>query len=245
MSDLAPFVAATIRDKVVDDLMKEVDSLKLQLSKTQEIEVTGPNGTPVYATGMLDQGVYTEDGEFWEVDLVERIGVPLSAIVHSRDQGSRIELHVGGSLCQILSKSWLDATILYLLRSCLRYLVIYDKDEDECVKSNLAFLKLSLGPFTSDDIDRDTFRGLMRFHSDSLSVLERLHPNMRFSFHSLGFDAEKIKPKLENFGIRYVGSRVMSADYRTFIGAEEHGEEFEDSDELEPDKKSSKKARIE
>eukprot|EP00978_Attheya_sp_CCMP212_P026678 scaffold88272_cov57-Attheya_sp.AAC.2 len=80
MSDLAPFVAATIRDKVVDDLMKEVDGLKLQLSKTQEIEVTGPNGTPVYATGMIDQGEYTADGKRWRVDLVERVRVPPSAM---------------------------------------------------------------------------------------------------------------------------------------------------------------------
>jgi hypothetical protein len=29
MSDLPPFVAATIRNKVVDDLMKEVDALQL------------------------------------------------------------------------------------------------------------------------------------------------------------------------------------------------------------------------
>eukprot|EP00978_Attheya_sp_CCMP212_P001071 scaffold2197_cov57-Attheya_sp.AAC.1 len=47
MSDLAPFVAATLRDKVVDDLMKENAALRLQLSRTQKIEVTGLNGAPV------------------------------------------------------------------------------------------------------------------------------------------------------------------------------------------------------
>jgi hypothetical protein len=49
MSDLAPFVAAAIKNKVVHDMRKEIGGLKLQLSRMQEIEVTGPNGTPVYA----------------------------------------------------------------------------------------------------------------------------------------------------------------------------------------------------
>jgi hypothetical protein len=47
MSDLAPFVAAAIKNKVVHDMRKEIGGLKLQLSRMQEIEVTGPNGTPV------------------------------------------------------------------------------------------------------------------------------------------------------------------------------------------------------
>eukprot|EP00978_Attheya_sp_CCMP212_P002719 scaffold5585_cov57-Attheya_sp.AAC.1 len=103
MSDIAPFVAATIRDKVVDDLMKENADLKLKLSRMQEIELTGPNGTPVYATGMLDQGKYTYAGMEWFVELVEQAKVPPSAFVHSWGVGGGIEVRVGGSVWKILN----------------------------------------------------------------------------------------------------------------------------------------------
>ena len=52
MSDLAPFVAATLRDKVIADLQSEIEQLKAQSQRerdrSQTVEITGPRGNPVY-----------------------------------------------------------------------------------------------------------------------------------------------------------------------------------------------------
>lgn len=58
MSDLAPFVAAHIRDKVVEDLQEEVEALKkenrlLRKFKLGSIKITGPAGSPVYVRERL------------------------------------------------------------------------------------------------------------------------------------------------------------------------------------------------
>lgn len=47
MSDLAPFVAASIRDKVVHDLQEEVSRLEAMVqSNRYPLEITGPGGYP-------------------------------------------------------------------------------------------------------------------------------------------------------------------------------------------------------
>jgi hypothetical protein len=63
MSDLAPFVAAVLRDKSNADmkeendaLRQEIDSLRCQLSNTHAVKITGPNGSPVYAHAQLEDG---------------------------------------------------------------------------------------------------------------------------------------------------------------------------------------------
>lgn len=55
MSDLGPFVAAALRDKVVEDLNDEVKDLSQQVQRLEEelqpwtITISGPQGPPVYA----------------------------------------------------------------------------------------------------------------------------------------------------------------------------------------------------
>ena len=55
MSDLAPFVAAALGDKVVAELKDENKRLKQENSRLQRekgrLEITGRHGTPVYAYG--------------------------------------------------------------------------------------------------------------------------------------------------------------------------------------------------
>ena len=71
MSDLGPFVAAHLRDKVVADLLEENQQLKTQLQSARRIAITGPGGSPIYAQKDFSQGRYdpTElsSGEWWEV----------------------------------------------------------------------------------------------------------------------------------------------------------------------------------
>ena len=53
MSDLAPFVAATLRDKVLSELLEEVQALREEKHALEYVEITGPNREPVYARGHL------------------------------------------------------------------------------------------------------------------------------------------------------------------------------------------------
>lgn len=76
MSDLAPFVAACLRDKVVTDLQEEVQQLREQLQQeqlqSQTVAITGPCGSPVYAQALFGDGKYDYSPELWKVDLLKK-----------------------------------------------------------------------------------------------------------------------------------------------------------------------------
>jgi len=93
MSDLAPFIVATIRDKVVDDLLQEVDSLRKRLRFHQTVEITGPSGVPVYTRGHFHDGKYEAYGDRWIVSFNDaRIGV----VPCRFDELIDVEIRVGG-----------------------------------------------------------------------------------------------------------------------------------------------------
>ena len=69
MSDLAPFVAAVLKDKVVADLLAEHARLQQLVSFGQNLALTGPQRFPVYATAQLDEGT---GGVRWKVALQSR-----------------------------------------------------------------------------------------------------------------------------------------------------------------------------
>ena len=74
MSDLAPFVAATLRDKVIADLQSEIEQLKAQSQRerdrSQAVEITGPRGNPVYSQATFRSGNYDHSPELWKVEFV-------------------------------------------------------------------------------------------------------------------------------------------------------------------------------
>jgi hypothetical protein len=69
MSDLAPFVAAVLKDKATADLLQENDELRFALRTSRVVTVTGPGGTPVYAEGQFEEGRHAYNPNLWEVDL--------------------------------------------------------------------------------------------------------------------------------------------------------------------------------
>jgi hypothetical protein len=91
MSDLAPFVAASLRDKVVDDLLEENKQLRAQLNanitSSRKVLVSGLNGE-IFAEGRLDEG--GDVGSFFFVNL--KAG---GAQCSTMEQFHAIELHVG------------------------------------------------------------------------------------------------------------------------------------------------------
>jgi hypothetical protein len=94
MSDLAPFVAATLRDKVVQDLMEENEAMQKQIRQFKSVEITGPGGSPVYSRAQFDEsGYYCNDPVLWEVEFPETqdLSCPLSIL-------EDIEVRLGGVL---------------------------------------------------------------------------------------------------------------------------------------------------
>ena len=55
MSDLATFVAAVLRDRVVSELVAELNLLRAWKHESEAVMITGPDRTPVYAHGHLKE----------------------------------------------------------------------------------------------------------------------------------------------------------------------------------------------
>jgi len=94
MSDLAPFVAAVLRDRTVEEMKQEIDDLRAELSRTRKVSVTGPFDSPVYAEGQLENGRLAglagpDYPRLWRVDLGALAVCSVAAF-----QG--IEVRVGG-----------------------------------------------------------------------------------------------------------------------------------------------------
>lgn len=73
MSDLAPFVAASLRDKVVSEMHEEVLQLRQQLfnqrQASQSITITGPMGSPIYTQAQfIKNGKFDVSPELWKVE---------------------------------------------------------------------------------------------------------------------------------------------------------------------------------
>lgn len=106
MSDLAPFVAAVIRDHAVQELMEENKRLMEENNRLKQarrenlmVRITGTNGTPVYCEQSLTNGrqIVDEDlNQAWAVDSFEC----KDAIREKIFQGSLpdFEIWVGASL---------------------------------------------------------------------------------------------------------------------------------------------------
>jgi hypothetical protein len=94
MSDLAPFVAATIRDKVVLELMEENKSMRKQVATLRyfkTVEITGPDGDPVYTRAQFDEdGCYNSNPNLWSVHFAE--GKQLLPCPLSMLEGIRVRL---------------------------------------------------------------------------------------------------------------------------------------------------------
>jgi hypothetical protein len=94
MSDLAPFVAAILRDQNVDDLLRENQELRERLDLHQRVEITGKEGKPIYYTSSMDRGKPTGSNSIWNVAVEEHekhVIIPLHELPN-------LEIRVGGDV---------------------------------------------------------------------------------------------------------------------------------------------------
>jgi hypothetical protein len=84
MSDLAPFVAAVLYDRVLAEIKQEVDHLSEQLQNSRAVQIIDASGT-VYAEGQFQDGFYSNNGESWAVGLTKQLAsCPLSDLTNAR-----------------------------------------------------------------------------------------------------------------------------------------------------------------
>mmetsp|Transcript_2585 Transcript_2585/g.5549 ORF Transcript_2585/g.5549 Transcript_2585/m.5549 type:complete len:248 (-) Transcript_2585:427-1170(-) len=98
--ELALAAAAAIKDKALEQQTMELIQLKKQLHASQEVEITGKMGRPVYCRGSFQDGNFRENvgllppGVLWEVKLVNdeafEAGIPL------REFWPDMEIRLGG-----------------------------------------------------------------------------------------------------------------------------------------------------
>ena len=96
MSDLAPFIAATLRDKVVLDFMEENKRLRKVIKHYNSLELTGACGFPVYSTSQLDvDGRYDNSTVSWRVTLQQELPCKLCDL-------KDVELRRAGSMTRLI-----------------------------------------------------------------------------------------------------------------------------------------------
>jgi hypothetical protein len=73
-SDLAPFVATILKDRVVVDIQQELEALRSKLKdnirKQLLIQITGPNGQPVYFKELLKNYKSSHEEHYWITTLI-------------------------------------------------------------------------------------------------------------------------------------------------------------------------------
>ena len=95
MSDLAPFVAAALKDKTVVDLKQENDELRELIDKQLVVKVTGENGSPIRYEGSLKNIGMSEMKSSNEVT---RWSLFCDSKVLPLDSLWNLEIWVGGNL---------------------------------------------------------------------------------------------------------------------------------------------------
>lgn len=191
MSDLAPFVAAALRDKVIDELLRENAELRGQLEETKVITVTGPNNSPVYAKAQFDSGRHAGAGTRWQVPLVEEKACPLSKL-------QQVEIRMGGVLLEPTSRS--PCTILDFVEGS------YDENqrglfdlafrEDSCVES----MSIRVGPFLTEEDYENVYDASEEpfFLACHLSEMANNHVGMTVVFQDISFHRLRVKGSLGN-----------------------------------------------
>jgi len=92
--DTEPSDITPLQSDPIDPLQEQIDILEKQIQFSRTIEVTGPQGKPVYASGLIQNGRRKNAGGLWEVDLTPnqmQDSCPISML-------NDIEIRYGGVL---------------------------------------------------------------------------------------------------------------------------------------------------
>lgn len=201
MSDLAPFVAAALRDHTVAELTDEIASLKERFAQTQEIQVR--IGDRVFAKGKLNQGRHLvfEVSVYWRVDLQHRADFPLARIWD-------LEIYVGGMAVADTLKQCRNSTVrnAYNRDSKMGEFLIPND-----VSSVLGQVYVRIGPFASFE---DYLLQTQHHFLPDLERLGRDNPQMKVSVDGILFHPSQMRGKLDNLGVARLTASQLAAEQR-------------------------------
>ena len=162
MSDLAPFVAATLRDKVVHELQEESKRDREKIRKLEDdgkdrmVRITGPGGSPVYAENHFQYAVRDED----EPGFPEKFALELQNSTGETNRNPNLascpiqsvldcEIHLGtNKTIRMEERDGYDAMGSVGDRD-VEFVFWFQKQSDDC---NDVFLVLRYGPNPTPDI---------------------------------------------------------------------------------------------
>jgi hypothetical protein len=197
MSDLAPFVAAALRDKVVTDLCSEIEELKLELegqrTQSQLVTITGPRGNPVYAQALFRSGNYDYSPELWKVEFTD-----FQNNYCSLCDFSNMEVRLGG-ICKARLGENTEAFVNDVLNN-------YDHDRKSGAVS--IWFGGSSGIWLNiriNNIEKQNYAALRDFDLSGSDLLETMlqfcNPETQVTFTEASFLISHINDAMEHWGI--------------------------------------------
>jgi hypothetical protein len=198
MSDLAPFVASVLYDRVLAETKQEVDHLSEQLQKTRAVQIISANGT-VYAEGQFEDGSYGGNPNLWLVNLPKQLAsCPLSDLAD-------VEICLGG-ICKAdfsfgsIVEGWVG-TDGYTYVDGWAYINFCFGGAGNC------WLWVKVGPFPSEEdffaqLGRDTDMVDAEHMAPYLTrSVAAIHPELSVTFEKVIFFVSAVKGFIQNLDL--------------------------------------------
>jgi hypothetical protein len=236
MSDLAPFVASVLYDRVLAETKQEVDHLTEQLRKSRAVQIISASGT-VYAEGQFENGSYSGNPNLWYVKLPKQcqvVSCPLSDLAD-------VEICIGGN-CKAhfgfgsIVEGWLQRDG-YVCPDGWAYI-------NFCF-AGAGWLFVKVGPFPSEDalfaqLGRDTDPVDPEFMASFLREnVAAIHPELSVIFLDVKFFASAVKGFIQNLNFDPAFEEEMQRSRQEFNEAIEErrntDENVEDGTNAEDD----------
>jgi hypothetical protein len=197
MSDLAPFVASVLYDRVLAETKQENDNLAEQLQKSRAVQIVSENGT-VYAEAQFQEGYYSHNPNLWLVNFTEQLAsCALSDLTN-------VQICIGG-----ICKAHFGASSV----------AIIDRDEESTYMNGWGFINfcfgdqtgqcwlgMKVGPFPSEEaffaqVDREDYieaEDMAPYLTQELAVN---HPELSVTFEHTAFFVNGVKGFIRNLNL--------------------------------------------
>jgi hypothetical protein len=196
MSDLAPFVASVLHDRILAETKQEVDHLSEQLQRSRAVQIMSASGT-VYAEGKFQDGHYcSHNPNLWEVDLTKQLAsCALSGL-------AGVEICMGG-ICMI---HFGDNSIVegYVREYGETYVNGWGCIDFCFGGTGQCWLSVKMGPFLSEEaflsqVPTNTIaEDMPSFLAQELAVD---HPELSVSFGAIEFFVRAVKGAIQNLNL--------------------------------------------
>jgi hypothetical protein len=197
MSDLAPFVASVLHDKVLAETKQELEDLSEQLQKSRVVQINGENGT-VYAEAQFQDGSYRGNPNLWLVNFTELqlASCPLSDLPNVQICiGGICKAHFGdNSIVEGIIEQGEESTYI----DGWGYINFCFGGTGQC------WLSVKVGPFPSEEaffaqVEEDIeAEDMASFLAHNVAVN---HPELSITFEHTAFFVSAVKGAIQNLNL--------------------------------------------